>query len=199
MLESSAGGPAVERSAIPVDKLILLSIVKQVPGIRRSRLRDAALATLSMDYFTFARALDELSSSKLIHVAVRKNEAAHDAGDRAVERCDLTESGLAVLGPLEEQIPLPTRRFLAAYLDEGEMDRRLADLVTASVEASLNGDYRLTLRMNEEGGDGMTLSLLFPTEKLARKAAAAWRERSDRILFSLMDSLLSEEDEKRPG
>ncbi len=184
-------------SAIPVHKLILLHIAGQVPGIRRSQLCDAALATLSMNYFDVTQALDELESGRLIHVAVRKGERLHDARDRAVQRCDLTEAGRTALEALENQIPAATKRFLANYLSEGDLDRRLKDAVTARVEPTPSGQYRLTCRQDGDREAELTLSLLFPSEDLARKAAAAWRERSHEILDALFEAFLSGQ-EKRP-
>ena len=76
----------MQDSSIPVHKVILLYIVGRVPGIRRSQLFDAALASLSMDYFDLTLALDQLVSAQLIQVASRKDEALLDARDQAVQR-----------------------------------------------------------------------------------------------------------------
>ncbi len=187
----------MSESAIPVHKLILLHITDQVPGIRRSLLCDAALATLSMDYFDVTQALDELLASRLIHVAVRKGEILHDARDKAVERCDLTEAGQTALKALENQIPPATKRFLSAYLSEGDLDRRLKDTITTRIEPTPSGQYRLTCRQAGDQDGDLTLSLLFPTEDLARKAALAWRERSHEVLTAIIEALLPEQ-EKTP-
>ena len=59
----------MSRQDLPIQKLILLYIAGEAPGIRRAQLCEAALATLSMDYFEMASALDELVKARLIHVA----------------------------------------------------------------------------------------------------------------------------------
>ena len=79
--------------AIPVHKLILLYIAGQAPGIRLSRLRDAGLATLSMDYLDLAGALEDLTASGLIQVTVRDDKLLRDAEDREIEICQLTVAG----------------------------------------------------------------------------------------------------------
>ena len=182
---------------IPVQKLILLFIADRVPGIRRSQLCDAALASLSMNYFDLTLALDDLESAQLIQVAVRKDEAVHDARDRAVHRCDLTEKGRSALESLENQIPPATRRFLTDYLDQGDLKRRLADTVTARVDLTPSGHYRLTCRQKDSDGPGLKLSLTFPSQALARKAAAVWRENSHEVYAAIIQALLPE-DEKKP-
>lgn len=182
---------------IPVHKLIILYIAREVPGIRRSKLTDAALASLSMDYFDLVQGLEELEDARLIQVAQRKDERVLDARDRAVQRCDLTPRGLEVLEALEGQIPPPSRRFLQNYLDREGMERRLADTVTARVEATPQGLFRLTCRQEADGGPALSLSLDFPSEAMARRAASAWRERSHEVFASLVEALLNK-DEKKP-
>ena len=46
----------MSRQDLPIQKLILLYIAGEAPGIRRAQLCEAALATLSMDYFDGVRA-----------------------------------------------------------------------------------------------------------------------------------------------
>ncbi|HZK29273.1 MAG TPA: DUF4364 family protein [Clostridia bacterium] len=184
----------MQKTNIPIDKLILLYVAKQAPGIRRSQLRDAALATLSMDYFDVTRALDELIASHLLYVAVRKDEPVFDAHGQAVERCELTDEGRLALDALEKQIPASTKRFLSTYLSEGDLKRRLADTVTATVDMTATGNYRLTCHQREEDDAGLTLSLSFPTQALAQRAAATWRERAADIYLCVIDALLPSQD-----
>ena len=186
----------MQDSSIPVHKVILLYIVGRVPGIRRSQLFDAALASLSMDYFDLTLALDQLVQAQLIQVATRKGEALLDARDRAVQRCDLTEKGQAALDSLESQIPATTRRFLTDYLDKGDLKRRLADMVTAQVEETPSGHYRLTCRQEGSEGDDFQLSLLFPSEALAKRGAQVWRDKSHEVYTAIIQALLPEDKEK---
>ena len=180
----------MQQDRFPQHKLILLHIAGQSPGIRRSGLCDAALSTLSMDYFDVAKALDELVEARLIQVAARKGEALLDAEDRAVERCDLTAKGEEVILALENQIPSAIRRYLADYLDKTELRRRLDDSVTATVEMTANGQYKLTCRQQDEQDTSFLLSLNFPSERLAKKAAETWREQSSEVLETIVNTLL---------
>jgi hypothetical protein len=190
----SASEAKMQENPFPLHKLILLHIAGQTPGIRRSGLCDAALSTLSMDYFDVARALDELAEAKLIQVAARKGEAVLDAHDRAVERCDLTAKGQEVLSTLESQIPVTIRRYLSEYLDKTALDRRILDTVTATVEPTATGQYRVLLKQHNEQDEGFSLSCTFPTEKMAKKAAATWRESSAKVLQAIVKTLLESED-----
>ncbi len=183
---------------IPVQKLILLFIARKEPGIRRSRLRDAALATLAMDYLDAARALDELAESDLLTMAARPGQPILDAEDRTVLHCELTEKGLAALEALENQIPVSTRRFLETYLDGTRTSRTAADLITAVIEDLPEGGCRLTCRQTDGDRTDFSLSLLLPSEDLARRAAARWRENPAGVYAALLASLLAEQQKKTP-
>ena len=187
----------MQSNHIPVHKLILLYIAKQAPGIRRSRLRDAALASLSMDYLDFTRVLEEVTASGLLCIAAREEESLLDAQDREVERCDLTGKGRRTLAALENQIPVSTRRFLAAHLDERLSQRRAADTLSSVVEATGDGRYRLTCRQLDGEDGSFSFTIVFPTEAMARKAGISWREKPASVFSALIESLLGE-DEKMP-
>ncbi len=180
---------------LPINKLILLYITGEVPGIRRTQLGDAALATLSMDYFEMASALDELIKTRLIHVAARRDEKTLNAHEREVERCDLTAEGRLVLNALNDQIPASTRRFLTNYLEKNALKRRTEDQITATVEETARGMYRLICRNTSDGDETFLLKMTFPSEKLAKKAAATWRYHYDDILTVLLE-VFSEDSDK---
>lgn len=184
------------RQNLPINKLILLYIAGEVPGIRRAQLGDVALATLSMDYFEMASALDELIKTRLIHVAARRNEKTRDACEREVERCDLTTEGRLVLDALNDQIPPSTRRFITNYLEKGALKRRTEDQITATVEETAHGMYRLICRNTSNGDETFLLKMTFPSETLAKEAATTWRRRYNDILTMLLKSLAEDRDEK---
>ena len=88
-----------------LNKIIILKIVNQLPGIRQGMLADAAVDSLQMNFIEYSLALAELKESKLVHQAIRKSEPHLDAANQAVERLDITSHGLEVLQALEHQIP----------------------------------------------------------------------------------------------
>jgi hypothetical protein len=182
---------------LPINKLILLYIAGEVPGIRRTQLGDAALATLSMDYFEMASALDELIKTRLIHVAARRDEKTLNAHEREVERCDLTAEGRLVLNALNDQIPASTRRFLTNYLEKNALKRRTEDQITATVEETARGMYRLICRNTSDGDETFLLKMTFPSEKLAKKAAATWRYHYDDILTVLLEVFSEDRDKEQ--
>ncbi len=182
---------------ISIHKLTLLYIIEQAPGLRRSYLQDTALATLSMDYFSMARALDELVDAGLVHIGARKGEEALDAHNRTVERCDLTEKGMVAIETLNHQIPPATRRFITQYLDEHSFRWKMADAVTVKIELTSDGQYELVCRQKEGVDTSFLLKVRFPTEEMAQKASQAWRERSNEIVGLLIQSLLGEISEEQ--
>lgn len=185
------------RHNLPINKLILLYIAGEVPGIRRTQLGDAALATLSMDYFEMASALDELINARLIYVAARRDEKTLNAHEREVERCDLTAEGHHVLDVLNDQIPASTRRFLTNYLEKNALKRRTEDQITATVEETAHGMYRLICRNTSDGDETFLLKMTFPSEELAKKAAATWRHHYDDILTMLLEAFSKDRDKKQ--
>jgi hypothetical protein len=187
-------GHHMSRQDLPIQKLILLYIAGEAPGIRRAQLCEAALATLSMDYFEMASALDELVKARLIHVAARRNERTRDAHEREVERCDLTTEGRLVLDALSDQIPASTRRFLTTYLEKGALKRKTEDQITATVEETVRGMYRLTCRNTCNGDESFLLKMTFPSEALAKEAATNWRRNYDDILKMLLEALAEDRE-----
>lgn len=181
---------------ITIHKLTLLYIIEQAPGLRRSYLQDTALATLSMNYFDMARALDELIDMGLVYVGARKGEEAIDAHNRIIKRYDLTEKGMAVIEALNHQIPPATRRFISQYLDEHSFRHRMADTVTVKIELTSDGQYELTCRQKEGNDTSFLLKIRFPTEEMAQKASQIWRERSDDVVNMLIHSLLIDTPEE---
>ncbi len=186
----------MHETKISIHKLILLYIIEQAPGLRRSYLRDTALSTLSMDYFDMARALDDLIDTGLVHVGVRKGEEALDAHNRTIERCDLTEKGMTAIEGLNHQIPATTRRFITQYLEEHSFRHKMADAVTVKIEPTSDGQYELVCRQKEGNDTSFLLTLRFPTEEMAQKAAQTWRERPDDIVNTLIHALLADTREK---
>jgi|LSQX01.3.fsa_nt_gb hypothetical protein len=186
----------MQETNISIHKLLLLYIVEQAPGIRRSYLQDTALATWSMDYFDVIRALEELIDTGLLHVGARKGEEALDAHNRAIERCDLTDKGQAVIDALNHQIPAATRRFISQHLEEHSFRRKMADAVTVKIELTSDGQYELICRQKEGNDTSFLLTLRFPTEEMAEKASRTWRERPDDIVNTLIHSLLIDTPEE---
>jgi len=144
-----------------------------------------------------ATALDELADAGLIHIGARKGEEAVDAHNRSVERCDLTEKGTAVLKALQPQIPPATRRFLTQYLEERGLQRKIADAVTAKIDVTPDGQYEVTCRQKEGGDTSFLLTLRFPTETMARKAAEMWREHADYVVQTLVRVMLEQPPRER--
>ena len=186
----------MQETKIPIHKLILLYIVEQAPGLRRSYLQDTALASLSMDYFDVMRALDDLIDTGLIHVGARKGEEALDAHNRTIERCDLTDKGLVAISALKHQIPAATRRFITQYLEAHSYRRKMADAVTVRIELTSDGQYELICRQKEGNDTSFLLKLRFPTEEMAEKASRTWREHPDDIVNTLIHSLLNDTPEE---
>ncbi|MDD4323342.1 MAG: DUF4364 family protein, partial [Eubacteriales bacterium] len=91
----------MDNKDITREKLVLLYILQEAPGLQRSDLIETALGTLTADYFMLAEALAWLESSELI--AMMDTDLQTDAEeDRGNAECYLTLEGEKVLSALIE-------------------------------------------------------------------------------------------------
>ncbi|KXB39200.1 hypothetical protein HMPREF1872_01232 [Amygdalobacter nucleatus] len=79
-------------------KLVILYVIKAIPNIKQSTLRDICLQSNYLNYFTFIACLDELKQSKLVDV---KDDIY-----------TLTTSGTTVFDTLELTLPNAAYKFL---------------------------------------------------------------------------------------
>ena len=105
------------------EKLVLLYILQEAPGLRRSDLIETALGTLTADYFMLAEALSWLESSELI-VLMDSDLLIEPDTDRSAAECYLTPEGEKVVAALQEQLPESIRTWLNEHLDETSLERR---------------------------------------------------------------------------
>ena len=190
-------------SELANSKLIILSILQRVPAIKLNQLTELALETLYMDYFTFATALDELGRDHMASVVTRRDETESDAAGKAIQRCDITSQGRAVLTTLEHQIPLHIRSYLAQRTRAWLKTVRRDQDVQASYEPDANGQFTVHLRQSDNQNEQVDIRLTLPDRQLARKVCLQWDSHPQTIYVRLLalltgESRLAEEQELTP-
>ena len=179
-------------SELAKSKLIILSILQRVPAIRLNQLTELALETLYMDYFTFATALDELCRGHMAQVGVRRDEPETDADGKAVQRCDMTRQGQAVLTTLEHQIPLHIRSYLAQRTRAWQKTVRRDQDVHASFDPDANGQFTVHLRQSDGQQEQVDIRLTLPDRHLARKVCLQWESHPQTVYVRLLALLTGE-------
>lgn len=175
-----------------LNKMILLKFTSLHPGLRKSMLAEIALDSLQMDFFSYSEATAELISGKLLYLAVRKDEPHLDADQQAVERIDITAKGLEVLNALQNQIPDNISKWIKRKSEELKGERLKLENHSFRLKPTATGEWLLTLERFENESKSFTISLVFPTENLAKKAASAWEAASFDLYETILKKLLKD-------
>lgn len=173
------------------EKLHLLYILREAPGLQRSDLIETALGTLTADYFMLAEALNWLESSELI--VLMDTELTTDAADaRSGAECYLTVQGEKVLLALEDQIAESVRLWVSEHLAATSIERKKRKAIEADYKLTDKGSYLLWLQHLSEQGDSFSVEMELPSEELARKAAFSFRRHPEKFYSIMIKTLLEE-------
>lgn len=175
-----------------LNKIIILKIVNQLPGIRQGMLADAAVDSLQMNFIEYSLALAELKESKLVHQAIRKSEPHLDAANQAVERLDITSHGLEVLQALEHQIPASLQKWLQRRIIQLSGEKHQIEAHSSRLQPTAAGEWLLILERFEQDNPNFRLELTFPTKAMAEKAASAWETASLDLYEIILQHLLAD-------
>ena len=165
------------------EKLVLLYILQEAPGLRRSDLIETALGTLTADYFMLAEALSWLESSELI-VLMDSDLLIEPDTDRSAAECYLT---------LQEQLPESIRTWLNEHLDETSLERRKRKSIEANYRPTEKNTFLLQVQHLSDQGDSFSVELELPTEDLARKAAFSFKRNPEKFYATMLETLIENE------
>lgn len=170
-------------------KLIVLSILSQLPGITLSQLTTIALETLYMDYFEFVLAYEELSRDQLVTESVRKGESKQDAFGRPISRCDLTPAGQTVFEQLKDRMPHPIRSYLAQACLGWKKDIRQKNVLTARCDPDGNGLYLVALTQNDGIKDLIDLKITVSDRQVGQVICERWQRQPLTLYLGLLSLL----------
>ena len=170
-------------------KLILLYMLRQVPGIAINEWMNWAIESLYLDYFSFAQAKDELKRERLIAEVQKKGEMRLDASGRPVVCCSLSPEGELVLNQLLPGLSQPIRAFLH---EEGIRKKQIEERensVSADVILDENGKFYAKLVLSDAYCDIIRLQVLAIDEANAKKICDNWKKNPaaayKKILYAL--------------
>ena len=170
-------------------KLILLYMLKQVPGIPSGEWMNWAIESLYLDYFSFAQAKEELKKEKLISEFQKKDEERLDTSGNPVRRILLTPEGELVLEQLLPGLSQPVR----AFLHEDGLRRKKSDTRENNILADYyiddNGQYFVKLLLSDGEKEIIRMIVSVMDEAQAKSICMKWKKEPidtyKKILYSL--------------
>lgn len=165
----------MEKAEQAISKLIILTIVKQLPAITQIQLTNLSLETLYMDYFTFVQAFQDLVHDKLLVSSARKGENQKDSSGKPVVRCDITSQGEAVLSTLSSQIPMHIKAYLHQITASRRKDLRREHDVKADYSPDANGHYTVSLSQHDGVQEIISVNLSVPDKQVAKRICNQWK------------------------
>ena len=177
---------------LPNAKIIILFILSKVSGIPSARLTDCAIESLYMDYFLFSQAKQELLDQRLMTEGERKGELRKDASGRTVLSCDIPPAGSAILQRLLPQVPAGIRAYLSSASKTWHHESDEDSSVYADYVVNDEGTWDVDLRLLEKGATTFSLRWTAPTEEVAKRTCARWRDNTAETYLQIL-RILSEE------
>lgn len=173
-------------------KIIILALVKQLPGISPEDLQKLSQDTLFYDYFTVASVLGELEEQKLITALEAKDELRKDLFGRPALSIYLSKTGELVLKQLEDTISPQVRKMIKDLSREQGKEEALS----AFYQANADGAYTVFLKASENKRDLLKIELSVAEESRARKFCKQWQDGAIDIYRFILRELNKEADEK---
>lgn len=162
-------------------KLIILYMLNRVTfPLSNAQLSEFILGNEYTDYFTFQQSIFELTEAGLIRQESTSNASL----------CHITEQGRTTLNYFQKKISLSIRKDIDTYLTEHKHKLRNEISTPASYYTAPSGDFAVRCRILERDSTLLDLTLCVPAEAQAKAVCDHWRNKSQEIYASLMQTLL---------
>ena len=181
----------VDKSEKVRSKIIILYILKCLPGITFSELTSIVIDTCYMNYFTFISAHDDLYENNFITRSQRKNEEEKDSSNSPVFRCDITPKGIEVLEKLNHIIPEHIHTFLSGLSNDWNRKIKKSSHLSASYDPDLFGSYTATLKLSDGIKDTVLIKLTLPDKITAEKVCEKWKNNTQEKYLGILNLLTS--------
>lgn len=183
----------MEKSEKVRSKIIILFILENMPGLTLSELTSIALDTCYMNYFSFAAAMDYLSSNGFIIKSGRKNEDMKDSMENPVQRFDITPKGEKILQKLEHMIPVHIFSYLSDIVKRRKSEIKRENEVFSSFDPDLYGGYTVKLKLTENAKEIISVRLSVPEKELAKTICEEWKNNYQQKYTGILDLMSSRE------
>ena len=158
-------------------KILILFILRRLPvGIDRDRLAQLTLCDGGITYFDFAECLGELIETQ--HVST--NGVLYELTEKGRRNGEYAEKSLPYSVRLKAERAAST---MAAELQRSEM-------IHASHTLRRNGGYHVHLRLDDDAGTLLDLTLYVPTEEQALAIEKNFRENAEMSYGEITEKLL---------
>ena len=175
-------------------KLVLLYMLKQIPGLPTNEWMNWAIDSLFLDYFSFAEVREELKRDHFIVESHRKEEKRMDANGQPVVRADLTPEGEVVLAQLLPTLPAHIRTYLTDEAKKRADSETQKNTVLSDYRLTSEGRYAVNLQLIEAANPLFTLTVTVRDEKHAQKICRRWKDSTADIYKTILQTLESEAD-----
>lgn len=164
-------------------KLMILYILGKAEfPITNARISDFMILNDYASYFSLQKVLSELTEQGLIEAETIRNNSFFE----------LTEGGREMLSYFEDNINRTIREDIDLFLAENQVDIIKEMTATADYKKNEDGDFILKLRLNENKKSLLDLSIMVPSEDMAKDICNRWEEDYDSFyseVLSLLNSL----------
>ncbi len=181
----------VDKSEKVRSKIIILYILKCLPGITMTELTSIIIDTCYMNYFSFVSAYDDLCENKFLTRSQRKNEEEKDSSNTPVFRCDITPKGTEVLERLHHIIPEHIHTFLSGLSKDWSKKIKKSSHLNASYDPDLYGSYTATLKLSDGIKDTVLIKLTVPDKITAEKVCENWKHNTQEKYIEILTLLNS--------
>lgn len=162
-------------------KLIILYMLNRVTfPLSYAQLSEFILEKEYTDYFTLQQTLFDLTETGLVRVKTTGSTSLYH----------ITDEGRTTLTYFQKKISLSIRKDIDAYLTEHKHELRNELSTPVDYYATDKGDFAAHCRVLERDSILLDLTLTVPVEAQAKAICAHWRDKSQEIYSTLIQSLL---------
>ena len=172
----------MENISIATAKIQILYLVSKVPNVGYHQLTDECLSMLTMDFFTFSQAYNELISGNLMDKNIEDQE----------ESVSITPGGEAILNDVVNTInnTILLRLNKSADKVKKDLENKKQSLVKISMLA--NGKYMVNLTKQIDGNVIFDCSIEVNSKERTESIRRMWKQDSERLYKQFINSLSNE-------
>lgn len=174
--------PGFIHDELELKSLILYLAVRLIEPVPFETLLDLALCDDGVNYFDFNDCLRSLVETGNL---ARTPDGGYEA----------TEKGRWNGKVCESDVPLTVRRKCDKALEIRNRALRRARQVRATWAVQRNGTWRLRLRLDDDAGSVMDLSLTVPKEETAKELAGRFQKAPERMFTKILAALMRDDED----
>jgi DNA-binding PadR family transcriptional regulator len=162
-------------------KLIILYMLDKVDfPLSNAQLSEFILEKEYTDYFTVQQAISELLETGFVRMETSRNTSLYH----------ITEAGRETLAYFHKKISSAIQEDIDHFLEEHKYQLRNALSTPADYYKTTDGEYAARCRVLEKNAVLIDLTLTVPTQEQAAAICSHWRDKSQELYASIIQTLL---------